>query len=85
MRERRAAAAAAANGAALDPASAQRSDAAARRRWRPRVSNPLRAVHIPAISIPSRARRPHAAAEVPTEPSPLQLEAGVVHRLTHSF
>jgi hypothetical protein len=79
MRERRAAAATVANVASPGPASAQQSDSAAPRRWRPRVSNPLRAVHIPAISIPSRARRPDATAEEPTEPSPSQLEAGVVH------
>jgi hypothetical protein len=78
MRERRVAAAAAANGAASHPASAQRSGAVAPRRWRPRISNPFRAVHTPAISLSNRARRSVPAAEEPAEPSPSQLEAGVI-------
>jgi hypothetical protein len=78
MRARRAAAAAAVTGAAPNSASAQPSNAGAPRSWRPRIPNAFRAVHIPAILIPSRARGLGSAAEEHTESSPSQLEAGVV-------
>jgi hypothetical protein len=58
------------------PDPAERGDAASRR-WRPRISNPFRAMHMPTISVPGRARTAGTAPEEPTEPSPSQLEAGV--------
>lgn len=75
MRERRAAAATAVTGAAPDSASAQPGSP---RSWRPQIPNAFRAVHIPAILIPSRTPRLGSAAEEHTESSPSQLEAGVV-------
>jgi hypothetical protein len=76
MREGRAAVAT--NSAAPDPPLTLQSDAATPRRWRPRVSHPLRALCILAISIQSRARTPDAAADESREPSSPQLEASVV-------
>jgi hypothetical protein len=74
-----AAAAAEANGGVSDPGAAENSDASAPRRWRPRISNPFSNMHMPNISMPGRARRADAAPEPDAlEPSPSQLEAGVV-------
>ena len=76
-RERQAAAAA--TGSTPGPPPSQQSNAGAPRSLRLRVSDTLRAVHIPALLIPRRARVPDSAAEKPTESSPCQLEAGVMH------
>jgi hypothetical protein len=76
LRDRRAAAVAAAGEAPSDAATAgtDAADPAASRRWRPRIANPFRAVHMPTIAIPGRTR---LAAGEAAEPSPSQLEAGV--------
>ena len=78
-RRDRAAAAAAENpqaSGAIQDGAAQNAEAAAPRRWMPRVSNPFSAMSIPSISLRGRNHRTETAP--PTQPSPSQLEAGVV-------
>lgn len=78
-RDRRAAAAAQAHRTAANARPVENSRAAAPRRWVPRVSNPFSSMRMPNIPFPGRARGRDTAAEGnATEPSPSQLEAGVV-------
>lgn len=61
--------------------AAENSEQAASSRWRPTISNPFRNMRVPTIlSVPGRARvgGPWPQQTAPQEPSPSQLEAGVV-------
>jgi hypothetical protein len=58
----------------------ENEEAAAPRRWRPRISNPFSSMSMPAMRLQGRNRQANTPAEqnAATEPSPSQLEAGVV-------
>jgi hypothetical protein len=58
----------------------ENEEAAAPRRWRPRISNPFSSMSMPAMRLPGRNRQANTPAEqnAATEPSPSQLEAGIV-------
>jgi len=68
------------NGEIPDTGAGENSDAAAPRRWRPRISNPFSSISMPAVRLPGRSRRADVPQEqnATAEPSPSQLEAGVV-------
>ncbi|KAF4629618.1 hypothetical protein G7Y89_g8526 [Cudoniella acicularis] len=69
-----------ASGAVVDTGTAVNQEAVAPRSWRPRITNPFSSISMPVMRLPGRNRQQDVPAEqnATTEPSPSQLEAGVV-------